>query len=305
MNRALLHPRHVCSSMCLLLALSGCAAIRKYSPMESQVIESRRLTRQARSAIHKKRWDDAEASLVKAIERCPQDDNARSCLADVLWNRGADRAAIEQLAKAIALSGQHDPVALTKLGQMELDVGELESALRHADQALESDGKLAAAWSLRGLVLRQHGDASQALTCFFRSLSLDRDNTETRIQIAQIYRARNQPQRALAILGAAGGGAGGSMTPRHDFLRGLVLRELSRPQDAAVALARAREGGLTSPELLFHLADAQLAAGDVSQARLSAEEALAMSESVDQVAFQELLQRIDVVQRETLPNSWK
>ena len=99
---------------CLLLVSSGCATIRRFHPKETHIGESRQLTQQAQLAIHNERWDAAEAHLLDAIKRNPADDSARSCLADVFWNKGEHRAAIEQLTKAIELSGRKEPAALTK-----------------------------------------------------------------------------------------------------------------------------------------------------------------------------------------------
>jgi len=293
---------------CLLLVSSGCATIRRLHPHESHIGESRQLTQQAQLAIHHERWDAAEAHLLDAIERNPHDDSARSCLADVYWKRGANRAAIEQLTKAIELSGRKEPAALTKLGRMELVEGDVNAALRHASEALDGDRTCADAWLLRGLVRRRQGDNDAALASFFRSLSLRKDNPRTRIEIAEIYRDRGQPRRALAILDAAAeaGQPACPFQPKIGFLRGLVLRELDRPRDAATALAKARDDGHSGPELLFQLADAHFAAGNLVQARSTAEEALAYSMPLQQPSVETLLQRIDVArQGAAAGRSWR
>ena len=295
------------ANVCLLLVVSGCATIRKFSPVESHIIESRQLTQQAQADIHDKRWDDAEANLLTAIERCPQNDNAHRCLADVLWNQGAHRVAIAELSKAIELAGRADPGPLTKLGNMELAESDFAAALRHADEALQHDNRFADAWSLRGRVLRQQGDATTALACFFRSLSIRKDNPGTRIEIAKIYQTLGQPQRALAILDAA---ASSSQTkseiqPEISFLRGLALRELDRPQDATRALVDARDQGFSHPEFYFQLADAQFAAGELRQARATASKAITVDDATNHRWFQDLLQRIDLAQRQAHDASWR
>ncbi len=292
---------------CLLLVSSGCATIRKFHPKETHIGESRQLTQQAQLAIHNERWDAAEAHLLDAIERYPT-DSARSCLADVYWNRGAHRAAIEQLTKAIELSGRKEPAALTKLGRMELTEGDVNAALRHANEALDGDRTFADAWSLRGLVLRRQGDTDASLASFFRSLSLQKDNPQTRLEIAEIYRDQGQPQRALAILDAAAeaGQPACPLQPNICYLRGLVLRELDRPRDAATALAKARDDGHSGPELLFQLAEAQFAAGNLAQARSTAEEALARDMPLQHPSVESLLRRIDVArQGAAAGRSWR
>ncbi len=109
----------VCGMMVTLL-FTGCATIRKLNPIESSTLEARRLTQQAESAIHKSNWDEAEQKLISAIEKNPEDNRARNVLSEVLWERGAIEAAVEQKSRAIELSGRRDPYNLTELGQMEL-----------------------------------------------------------------------------------------------------------------------------------------------------------------------------------------
>lgn len=256
--------------MCLLsLALCGCATIRRFNPLGSHTLEARRLTQEAEAAIHDSSWDEAETKLVTAIQKAPEDNHARSVLADVLWQRGAQRAAVEQKARAIEISGLQDPYELTELGQMELTTGDLDQALRHADEAIAISPSHSDAWTLRGFVLRAQGKTEEALGAFFRSLSVDSVCPRARMEIARIYQEQKQSQRALAMLGS---------TPRENvtdcpffaevcYLRGVLLSELQRPNDAIEALRLAREHGCNADDLLLHLADAQLASGAHLQAR--------------------------------------
>lgn len=296
----------------LLIVISltpGCATIRKFNPIESGTLEARRLTQQAEAAIHQQEWNQAEQKLVRAIEKNPDDTRARDVLANVLWERGAKRAAIEQKSHSINLSGRRDPVALTELGQMELSNAGLDAALRYADEAIRQDSNHADAWTLRGFVLREQGNYDPALSAFFRSLSIRSDDPRTRLEIAKIYRETGQSRRALAILGTAPKEeiVACPHFPEACYLRGVLMRDLDRPSDAVAALQAARANGCEVPDLLLQLADAQLAAGDHLQARATAEMATEKIASVGltaeyEVALRDLRQRVETLGADLVPN---
>lgn len=286
--------------------MQGCATIRKFGPMESRTLEARQLTQQAQSAIHRSDWDVAELKLLSAIDRCPEDNRARECLADVLWARGAKQAAVEQLNRSIELAGRRDASTVTKLGQMQLELGNPQLAQQCADDAISHDKTWADAWTLRGRTLRAQGQSQQALSALFRSLSLRQEDTLTRLEIARIFQEQGKPDRSLAILD--GGKHETAVCPyRSDayYLRGLVLRDLRRPDDAVAAFLQARDGGNASPELVFHLAEAQLAAGHPTEAeetlRLVAGE---VPEGELSLALRELRARIST-SRITTQQSWR
>ena len=252
-----------------LLCVSGCATIRRFNPIASNTLEARQLTQEAQTAIHGASWDEAEAKLISAIEKCPEDNNARSVLAEVLWERGAHSAAVEQKTHAIDLSGRDDPLELTELGQMEFSTGSLDQALLHANKAIALDSSLAEAWTLRGFVLRAQGKPQEALNAFFRSLSIHSRCPRSRIEIARIYQDTNQPQRALAILQSVARSSEDECLFFGDvcFLRGVLLSELGRPVDSIEALQMAREHGCQADDLALRLAQSQYAAGQQLKAR--------------------------------------
>ena len=290
-----------------LLLTSGCATIRKLNPIESHTLEARRLTQQAEAAIHKSEWNDAETKLVRAIERCPEDTRARSVLADVLWERGARSAAVEQKARSIQLAGGRDAWELTELGQMQLSTGNFAQALQHAEEAISQNGELADAWTLKGFALNVLDRPDDALGAFYRSLSIRNDDSRTRMEIASIYRAKGELRRALAILGDAPSDTTefNSSYPDACYLRGLLLGELNRPSDAALAFASAKERGCTAPDLLFHLANAQLTAGERLAARATLADANQMEHAPEvRVALAELGKQLELSQSTETP-TWR
>lgn len=280
-----------------LPACLGCATIRKFAPNESHLLEARQLTHQAESAMHQQDWNNAEGLLLNAIERCPEDHRARAVLARVLWKRGAQAAAVEQLGRSIELSGQRDPNALQELGNMYLATGNHTAALRFAEEALGHNNMLADAWTLRGFALKGLNRVPEAMASFYRSLSIRNDDPQTRLEIARIYRESGDSQQALAILDPALLNNEGC--PFHSevgYLRGVLLRELDRPGDAIVALRQAQQGGCEHGDLLFHLAEAQVDGGELLQARSTIAEAEKLVGAGYEVAIRELRQRLDAEQ---------
>ncbi len=228
-------------------------------------MRSRQFTQQAQVEIHKQNWGEAETSLLRAIEICPGDGNARQCLSDVLWNRGAAEAAIEQMTKAIELAKSNDPVLIVRLGRMQLTRGKLDEALQRADQALRLDRGYSAAWELRADILRRRGQLDQALADYFRALANNADNPRVRLEIAEIYHLQGRWRRTLATLDAVNEKLTENDYPqRHLLLKGLALNSLGRPEDAVQAFLAVREIGPPTPQLLYQLATAQLAAGQLS-----------------------------------------
>ena len=74
------------------------------------------------------------------------------------------------------------------------------------------------------------------------------------------------------------------------------MRDLERPADAVAALVSARKSGCEAPGLLFHLADAQLAAGEIHGARATLSDARVSAGPEFEVALKELHHRIDAEQ---------
>lgn len=253
----------------------GCATIKRLSPIESSTVQARQLTREAEASVFDHDLDTAESKLLAAIERDPADSRSRAVLADVYWSRGQESAAVDQMAKAVDLSEGRDAEHLIKLGQMLLAAGKPDAALRHAEQVLVSDEHRADAWTLKGFAMKQLGRPEDALAAFFRSLTLRNDDSQTRVEIARIYRQSNQPGRALAILGAPNPERQQECPyfPEVCYLRGVLLRELQRPTDAIVALQSAKRSGCDAEDLLLHLAECQVAAGQVLQAHATLAEA--------------------------------
>ena len=280
---------------CAVVTFSiGCTTLRRRGPIDQDVVRARQQTQQALNHIHRARWDQAEDSLLKAIDANPQDANARRVLADVLWSRGARDVAVEQLRKARECCDDDNLELVIRLGQMEAERGNDAEAGRLADEAIWRDKHQAPAWKLRGRVMRQRGYVDEALGCYLRALSENSEDLETRLNLAEIYLEQNRPERTLATLVPAAPAWDDTQLPQHcHWLRGIAYEKLDRPQDAADAFIAALEAGPASAELYVRLARAELAGGRLWQARQSAELALRSLPPQEAGHVYELLALID------------
>jgi len=98
------------------------------------------------------------------------------------------------------------------------------------------------------------------------------------LAIAQTYRHQGRHARALATLRSLADGYPVDEVPLDVFvLQGIALKDLGRHEAAAETLSDAAKRGEPSPDLLCHLAECQMLAGDPVNARVSVEAALAKS----------------------------
>lgn len=270
-------------------ALGGCHLPGRRGPVSGEILNCRQLTQRGVSAMERGQWDKAESYLSQAIQTCPVDCESRRQYAEALWHRGARQEAVAQLQEAIRLSSD-DPALTARLGEMYLAQSQVEPALAQAGQSLDLDPTQARAWLLRGQALQRAGHAQQALADYHRALSCDPDHRETLLHVAELYRQMGQPQRALATLQKLSDTYPWGEEPQQLFyLTGLAYSALGRHDDAVDSLRQAAEQQPT-PEVLFHLAQAELAAGRTDRARQAAEQALVLEPR--HAPSQALMQRI-------------
>ncbi len=267
-------------SVVALLALScapqcGCRVFRCHASDEA-VSAARDLSLQGLDAQQKGRCDQAEELFASAIQRCPQDERARCCYAEILWQRGAQDEAVTHMEEAVRLSGS-DPQRRVQLGKMYLARGQAHQASVQADKAIAANRQSAAAWALHGDVLKAEGLRSEALASYHRALSIQQHYPEVQLALADLYGQQDRPQRALATLQALADHYPPDELPSEVAYReGLVLRRLGRHQDAVVRLAAAVERGPATPDMLCELAQTQILAGDRTAASQAVAAGLAL-----------------------------
>jgi tetratricopeptide (TPR) repeat protein len=252
----------------VFLPQCGCRVFRCHTSDEA-INAARDLSLQGIDAQQKGRSEQAEGLFAAAIERCPQDERARCCYADVLWQRGAQEEAISHMEVAVRLSGS-DPQRRVQLGKMYLARGQVHRASVQADKAIAANREFAAAWALHGDVLKAEGLRSEALGSYHRALSIQPHYPEVQLALADLYGQQDRPQRALATLQALADHYPPDQLPSEVAYReGLVLRRLGRHEDAAVRLAAAIQRGPATAEMHFELAQTQVLAGDRNAASQS------------------------------------
>jgi tetratricopeptide (TPR) repeat protein len=291
-----MHTRLVASLLLVLSGtLAGCRLLGVGGTVSQSVATSRQLWQQGLAAIERGQWDRAEPLLLQAVRACPTNADARRSYAEALWNRGARQEAVAQLAEALR-NNPEDAGLLVRMAEMRLELGTVDTALEVANQAIDLDPKLAGAWAVRGRAMRAKKRPLEALANSHRALGLAPSDRQIPVEIAEVYGELGQPQRALATLqGVADSYAPGEEPQRVLYLQGLAQTALGRYGDAVEYLTAASTRAQATPEILFRLAEAELAAGQPTQAAASAREALALDPKHQ--PSRDLVERIEIAQQ--------
>ncbi|QDU58641.1 tetratricopeptide repeat protein [Aeoliella mucimassa] len=252
-------------SLLLLAAQAGCVSWRSLQPVPPSVSHGRRLARQGVAAMEVGQWDEAEELLREAIEKTPDDPEARCKLAEVLQRRGANAEALEHMAVASHLDAA-DPWTAVRAGELLLEAEDADRAIQQANRAIRLDQSLAAAWTLRGQAYAAQGDTTRAMADMQRALLLAPNEAGLLLESAKIYHQRQQHHQCLATLHRLQDvvGPGGESSAMLE-LEGRTYLALGRPRMATERLALAAERGSTNPELQTLLAQAQQSTVELSQ----------------------------------------
>jgi tetratricopeptide (TPR) repeat protein len=255
---------------------TGCACLHR-DKVDANVVSARQLSLRGVDAIQHGQWEDAEQMFTSALEKNPADERAHRHIAEVFWHRGQQDLAIRHQEESVRLSGG-DPALLVELGEMYFTQGNQRAAAECAAKAIESNHQLPAAWALRGDILRQRSEPEEALQCYHRALNLQPHYPQVQLALADLYAQSNRPRRALATLDSLASRYPPESVPVEIcYQRGLAYKALGRYQDAVETLSQAAERSDPSSELLYHLGEAQLLAGNLASARLAAQALLAKS----------------------------
>jgi len=254
----------------------GCRLPGSDGPVSESLVTCRQLSQQGVAAIERGQWDDAERLLAKAVETCPGECDSRRQYAETLWRRGARAEAIGQLERAVKLVDD-DATLHVRMAEMYLALDRPRLARGCAEQALDLDPKLAAGWSMRGRVNRAAGDTRQALADYHRALGYAPSNQTLLLEVAELYRELNQPQRALSVLQSlADTYSPGEEPQRVFYLEGLAHAAMGRHDDAANSFSMAVARGGPLLEVYHALAEAECATGRPEAAAAAAQQALTL-----------------------------
>lgn len=270
------HPSQLLLATCLLLVAQAGCLWKGEAAVSPKTIVSRQLCRQGIAAMERNQWDDAEPLLAKAVDVCPEAPDARAKYADLLWRRNQRADAIREMAEAIRLAPEDAPLRVT-YGEMQLALGNVETAREAADLALDMQPKLPGAWALRGRVMHRTGKDHQALSDLHRAEGFDPKNDSYPMEIADLYLGLNEPDRALATLQSLSGNWSAQEEPAAILsLKGRAYSAMRRYDDAADSYLLACNRGDANSETLYRLAEAQLHAGRPREAVAAAQKSLTL-----------------------------
>lgn len=278
-----------------MIGIGGCRWCRREGPVPQAVLNCRQLSQEGVTALERGQTQEAETLLTKAITTCPTDCEARRNYADLLHKTGRRHEAVLQLTEALK-STPEDEASWVKLADLYLGLDELDRAKQSAEQALQLNPRSVSALLVQARVKRKQNHGREALADFHRALNLDPENRDVLWEIADTYRQIGEPQRELANLQALAD----TFTPGEEPQRvlhqqGLALSALGRHAEAVSVLTLARERGAASPELLFHLAEAQLRTGQTLEARQALAQALSLEPN--HASSRTLLERLELAQQ--------
>jgi tetratricopeptide (TPR) repeat protein len=281
------------------IGLPGCRLPGWDGPISRSLAASRQLSQQGQAAMEGNRWREAESLLAQSVKTCPDDPDARRHYGEALWHRGAKTEAVAQLLEA-SQHAPEDAELRVRIAEMQLELGHVDMASRTAQLALDLDPKLASAWAVRGRVKRAREQLRPALADLHHALSLDPGNRAVQLEVAELYRQLNEPQRALVTLQNLMDSYPPGQEPQEVYrLEGLAYMALGRFNEAVESFTAANLRGGPNPEILCRLGEAELLAGRPSQAAAAAREALALDPGHQ--PSQELLGRVDVAFRNEGP----
>ena len=280
--------------VCAVAILSSVLGCHSFQPLRKhtnqQVTLARQWTKGGLEALQNGSLNQAKSCFSRAVEHDPNDQYVHANLARAVARQGDTNLAIDHMRRAVELSC-NDPKLVVELGELYLQAGQWLPAKRAADLALEKNHRFAPAWALQAKTSRAKGNLDQALSEFQRSAGIDSQNVEVQMAIVEIYQEMKQPLRALSAVEQLLSQFPPDQQPEPALVaKGVALMELKQLSPAIELLQTASQRDDATSEVYLRLGQAQLLAGQVSQARLTLSQAkIAFPQ---QQAFDELLTKL-------------
>lgn len=254
----------------LLLFASGCSGFHPFQRAKQLTSSSKQWTKNGIEALHHGRLSQAKSLFSRAAAENPNDSFAYISLARTLNQEGDLQPAIENFRRGLELSGNRDPKLMVEMGELYLAAGQWLPAKRQSELALELDHRCAGAWALQGKTSLAKGEFDLALADFQRAAGLDPNLPDIELRIVETYQQLNQPLRALSAVEQLLSHYPVDQQPEPALIaKSAALLELQQSGTAIDILQVASERENASSEVFLRLSQAQLIAGQASQARLT------------------------------------
>jgi Tfp pilus assembly protein PilF len=226
------------------------------APIAQDVADCRKLTQRSVGALEHGDLTTAQSLAQRAVKTNPQDAQAHQQYSEAL-RRAGDTAAATEAARAATRLAPEDPLMAVRLGELLLQTGDATAAEQQADIALEYCPNCAEAWALRGRARAQAGKLDAAAGDLQRALTMQPNNAALLLDTAELYRRRNQPQRALSLLGSLHEVyPEGEEPPQLLLLEAEALAALDRHRDAT-RVWRELARRVPNPEYIARAAQSQ------------------------------------------------
>ena len=262
--------------------LTGCRGYRAKN-RSLGMTEARQFSLRGADALQLNKFDDAEALFSESLRRCPTDERAHWGMAEVQAHKGNCQAAQAHMQEASRLSG-NNPDLVVRLGEMHLEAGQFDLALKHAESALSVHRNHANAWQLHGRICQEQQRWQEAVESYHRSLMSRPNNPDVQKALAETYLKMGRPQRALATLERMSD----LQSPDYQqagvyFQKALALASLGQTDDAQTCLREATSrAGDADYRLFLDAARLQTDLGKIAEARFNLGRALSLQPSDDE-----------------------
>ncbi len=188
----------------------------------------------------------------------------------MLREKAAALARLHQLPQALQVAGEavdaapNDALAYTALGNVQLQLGNVQQAQQALEHALSLDSEMADAQNLMGLCFTRLSKPEDAARSFRKALQIDPGLTEARINLAVLLADQGDMEKAEAAMQSLLRTNPGSADLHHRYA--LVLASSKQWAKAAEQMQQAIHIEPRSAILYTDLGDISVAAGHIDSA---------------------------------------
>jgi tetratricopeptide (TPR) repeat protein len=208
-----------------------------------------------KKAFAEKDFIAAESHFKKALEKEPNNSDARFFLARSLDAQGKKDAAMAEYRRVLEKEPEH-PKANYYLGRLLYQAQKYSDAERHFKKSVAADAKFAPAQYSLGLAQEKQGKNSDALSSYKKSAETDGSLTQPHFNSAIILKKNKKYDEALSELTKSGGGAD------VEYQKGEILLKQKKYAEAKDAFNKVLGEKPQHYEAAFNLALAYHKVGD-------------------------------------------